>query len=184
MIERCRLHDPGDAGEPSRTDGFTEGVMTDNLTAEQRRRAMAAVHGRSTSPERQVRSVVRRLGYRFRANVANINGKPDLVFHRHRAVIFIHGCFWHGHACQRRRPRPATNAAYWRAKVKRNQERDRGVVRTLRSTGWRVLVLWECQVQRPGLAGRLSRFLRAGTRRSPLGKKRPSRPALPRRRIT
>lgn len=133
--------------------------MADNLTPDQRSRAMASIRSRDTSPERLVRSCVHKLGYRFRLHRRDLPGTPDLVLSRHRAVILVHGCFWHGHRCRADRPKPKTNAAYWQAKVLRNQSRDRGVLKALRVAGWRVLVLWECQVRQASLPSRLRRFL-------------------------
>ncbi len=133
--------------------------MADNLTPAQRRKTMAAIRGRDTAPERAVRSCVHRLGFRFRLHGRDLAGSPDLVLTKRRTVIFVHGCFWHGHRCRRERPRPKTNATYWRTKVERNQRRDAQVLRTLRNAGWRVLVVWECQARRPDLPNRLQAFL-------------------------
>lgn len=142
--------------------------MADNLTPDQRSRAMASVRSRDTSPERLVRSCVHRMGYRFRLHRRDLPGTPDLVLSTQRAVILVHGCFWHGHRCRAERPKPKTNAAFWRSKLIRNQRRDRGVLRALRVAGWRVLVLWECEVRRPNLPTRLRRFIegRSGSARS------------------
>lgn len=133
--------------------------MPDNLNPAQRRKTMAAIRSRNTSPERMVRSSIHRLGFRFRLHGRDLPGSPDIVLPRHGAVIFVHGCFWHGHQCRRKRLLPKTNAAYWRAKIKRNQRRDRDVILALRAAEWRVLVLWECQIRRPKLRSRIKRFL-------------------------
>jgi DNA mismatch endonuclease, patch repair protein len=133
--------------------------MADNLTGAQRRKTMAAVKSRNTTPELAVRSLVHRLGFRFRLHGVDLPGSPDLVLPKHRAVIFVHGCFWHGHSCRRKRPKPQTNVEYWQAKIERNCRRDRRVRRRLRSAGWRVLVVWECQATRDDLADRLTEFL-------------------------
>jgi len=133
--------------------------MADNLTPPQRRKAMRAVKSRDTSPERAVRSIVHRLGFRFRLHGRGLPGSPDIVLPRHRAVIFVHGCFWHGHRCRGNRARPRTNAAYWRDKVARNRGRDRQNQADLRRAGWRTLVVWECQIRRADLPNRLLAFL-------------------------
>ena len=119
----------------------------DTVSPEVRSRIMSAIRGRDTTPERVVRSALHRMGYRFRVHVRDLSGSPDVVLPRHRAVIFVHGCFWHRHRCRAGRAEPRTNAAFWREKRRRNQERDRRAVRALRRQGWRVLVLWECQIR-------------------------------------
>lgn len=95
------------------------------------------------------------------------SGKPDLVLARLRAVIFVHGCFWHQHDCPRGDRRPATNTGYWHAKLQRNVERDRRTVRELRRDGWAVLVVWECELGRAGGGRhRISSFLRRAEERA------------------
>jgi DNA mismatch endonuclease (patch repair protein) len=135
--------------------------MADNLTPAQRRACMQAVKGRDTTPERVVRSVLHRLGCRFALHHAGLPGKPDVVMPARRRIVFVHGCFWHGHTCRHGRRRPKTNAKYWHAKIARNRARDRRTLAALRRVDWRVLVVWECQTKhRPALALRLGRFLR------------------------
>jgi DNA mismatch endonuclease (patch repair protein) len=121
---------------------------------------MARVKSEHTSPERIVRSLAHNLGYRFRLHRKDLPGAPDLVFPRLKAVIFVHGCFWHQHACPRGDRMPATNRDYWERKLARNVERDKRNLRALRKDGWRVLVIWECQMRSPPrLEARLRRFL-------------------------
>lgn len=99
------------------------------------------------------------MGFRFRLHRRDLPGRPDVVLSRHRAAIFIHGCFWHRHACPRGRSEPSTRRTFWRAKFAGNVDRDRRAVQALRREGWRVLVVWECQtgdVER--LRVRLARF--------------------------
>lgn len=143
--------------------------MPDNLTPAQRRACMQAVKGRDTTPERLVRSILHRVGCRFAFHRADLPGKPDIVMPARRCVVLVHGCFWHGHTCARGRRKPATNARYWRTKIDRNRGRDRGVATVLRRDGWRVLVVWECEI-RPGrrdaLKRRLSRFLNGDSKQS------------------
>src|SRR5687768_8694532 len=112
-----------------------------------RSRIMRAVKGANTTPELRVRCLAHKLGYRFRLYQPNLPGKPDLTFSRRRKIIFVHGCFWHGHRCPRGAREPVTNASYWQTKIQRNRERDRANLRKLRRQGWAVMVLWECQLK-------------------------------------
>ena len=118
---------------------------SDNLTPNERRKAMRAVRSRNTTPERRVASILREMGIRFRSQAGDLPGRPDFVLPRLRAALFVQGCFWHGHACRSRRPH--TNRTYWLAKLARNRRRDRRARRSLNRLGWTVLVVWECQVQ-------------------------------------
>jgi DNA mismatch endonuclease (patch repair protein) len=108
---------------------------------------MQAVRSTNTTPELLVRSAAHRLGYRFRLHAANLPGKPDLVFAGRRKVIFVHGCFWHGHTCARGARIPRTNTAYWLGKIGRNTRRDAATKAQLRRLGWRVLTIWECDLK-------------------------------------
>ena len=121
---------------------------------------MRRVRAKDTSPERAVRMAAHSLGYRFRLHRRDLPGTPDLAFPRLRKVIFVHGCFWHRHAGCSRTTTPKTRAAYWREKFEKNMERDRRNVATLRTLGWKVLVVWECETfDRTGLIATLSGFL-------------------------
>ncbi len=121
---------------------------------------MQAVRSTNTTPELLVRSAAHRLGYRFRLHAAHLPGKPDLVFAGQRKVIFVHGCFWHGHTCARGARIPRTNRAYWLRKIGRNATRDTATKAQLQRLGWRVLVLWECDLKNPErVRTKLSRFL-------------------------
>jgi DNA mismatch endonuclease (patch repair protein) len=134
--------------------------MADNLTAQQRRLNMSRVKGRDTKPELLVRSIVHGLGYRFRLHGKGLPGRPDLVLPRHGKVIFVHGCFWHGHAGCRRAARPSTNREFWDRKIDGNVARDAANVRALRRAGWKVLVVWQCATKdRARLEKRLGEFL-------------------------
>lgn len=126
----------------------------------QRRACMQAVQGRNTTPERVTRSILHRLGCRFGLHRADLPGKPDIVMPARRCIVLVHGCFWHGHACARGRRKPVSNAAYWRAKIRRNRARDRRTLAALRRDGWRVLVVWECHTRDPArLRRRLAGFV-------------------------
>lgn len=113
---------------------------------------MALVGNRDTKPELLVRSGLHRLGLRFRIHVKGLPGHPDIVLKKHRAVVFVHGCFWHGHkdrACKLART-PKSNVEFWRKKVAGNQKRDQRVHRELKNLGWRVFIIWECKVPHQG----------------------------------
>jgi DNA mismatch endonuclease, patch repair protein len=106
---------------------------------------MRAITSKGMRPEVAIRRLVYRLGYRFRLHKKDLPGKPDLVFASRRKVIFVHGCFWHGHDCPRGHV-PRSNADYWRAKISRNRQRDKRTVKDLINSGWGVLVIWECEI--------------------------------------
>jgi DNA mismatch endonuclease, patch repair protein len=121
---------------------------------------MRRVKGKDTAPERAVRAIVRSLGVHFTLNRGDLPGKPDVVFLRRRKVIFVHGCFWHGHICRAGRNRPSSSEAYWIPKLERNRKRDGRNRRLLWKLGWSVLTVWECQLRAPErLRGRIERFL-------------------------
>jgi len=120
---------------------------------------MARIKGRDTSPEKAVRSYLRRLRICFRGNVANLPGTPDFVIQGQKKVVFVHGCFWHGHTGCRRSERPATNRPFWDKKIDGNIVRDRRTLRELKKENWRVLVIWQCQIKEEHkLMKRLLRF--------------------------
>lgn len=121
---------------------------------------MRAVKGENTRPEQAVRSLLHALGYRFRLHRRDLPGSPDIVFPGRKAVVFVHGCFWHGHGCTRGRRMPKANADYWVGKLSRNTARDAKARAGLEALGWRVLVVWECEIKDAAmLADRLRDFL-------------------------
>ena len=129
--------------------------------AAQRSRNMRAIKSRNTGAEITVHSALKRAGYRFRANVATLPGCPDIVFSRHKAVVFVHGCFWHQHRCLKGRL-PKSNKDYWLPKLARNVQRDRRRRRELKALGWRVLIVWGCETDNPSrIAAKIRRFLAA-----------------------
>ncbi|EAP89745.1 MAG: very short patch repair endonuclease [Oceanicaulis sp.] len=133
---------------------------SDVFTPEDRARVMRAVKGKDTKPEMIVRRLAHALGYRFRLHRKDLPGKPDLVFPGRRKVIFVHGCFWHGHECARGSRQPKQNAEYWRNKIARNVERDADNLQALERLGWQTQVIWECEMKdRDALADRLRAFL-------------------------
>lgn len=122
--------------------------MTDNVDAETRRRTMAAVKSGNTVPEVRLRRALHARGLRYRLHVKGLAGSPDLVFPARRAVVFVHGCFWHGHDCGACRI-PQTNREYWTGKIGRNVRRDRASAEALAADGWRVATVWECALRGP-----------------------------------
>lgn len=121
---------------------------------------MRAVKSKDTKVEIAVRKIVHALGYRYRLHGA-LPGKPDLVFSGRRKVIFVHGCFWHGHSCARGARVPVNNREYWVEKISRNRSRDKKTKRLLRAAGWDVLIVWECQAKNiSALRARLRRFFK------------------------
>lgn len=116
----------------------------DVMSPRARSRLMAQVKSKDTGPELRVRCLVHSLGLRFRLHDRRLPGTPDLVLRRHRAVIFVHGCFWHRHECARA-TMPKSNLKYWTEKFAANLQRDRRHAAALRRLGWRVLTVWECQ---------------------------------------
>lgn len=134
--------------------------MVDNFPPEIRSRIMRAIKGKDTSPEMTVRRIVHGMGKRYRLHRKDLPGKPDLTFAGLRKVIFVHGCFWHGHDCKHGTRQPKDNADYWGKKIRRNKERDRESQTALKSMGWDVMVIWECQLKDlEALKERLSGFL-------------------------
>jgi len=132
----------------------------DRLSPEHRSWNMSRITGRDTKPEIAVRSILHRLGYRFRLHRRDLPGRPDIVLPRHQTAIFVHGCFWHQHSGCRLAYQPKTNVDFWNQKLTANVARDRANTRKLRSLGWRVLTIWECQASdADGLAHRLHRAL-------------------------
>jgi len=131
----------------------------DILTREQRSILMGRIRGRNTGPELAVRRLLHGLGYRYRIHARELPGRPDIVFRSRRIAIFVHGCFWHRHDCGLAYV-PKTRQKFWQRKFSGNVARDRAALHTLRAAGWRVLVIWECQLDHPSrLSMRLVRFL-------------------------
>ena len=126
--------------------------MTDVHNPEQRSRNMAAIRSTNTKPEMRVRSALHAMGFRFRLHRKDLPGRPDIVLPKFRTAIFVHGCFWHCHRCKYGSVVPATRADFWAAKRAGNVTRDRANRAALRKLGWRVLVLWECEVRTAGAA--------------------------------
>lgn len=122
--------------------------MSDNHTPVQRHRNMAAISSANTKPELKLRKELWRKGFRFRINDKQLPGKPDIVLPKYHTIIFVHGCFWHGHKGCKFYTTPKTNTDFWTNKIARNQERDQAVWRQLEAKGWAVIIIWECQLKK------------------------------------
>ena len=135
-------------------------ALTDVFAPKKRHTIMSSIRVKDTGPEIVVRKLLHSLGYRFRLHAKKLPGKPDIVLHRHRKVVFVNGCFWHGHRNCSRASLPKTNTDFWQAKISKNSLRDRRVLRQLRSAGWSALTVWQCQIgNHEKLRCRLTRYL-------------------------
>lgn len=119
--------------------------MTDTVDSETRSRIMRAVPQKNTKPELLLRRALHKLGLRFRVNVARLPGTPDIVLPKYNTVIFVHGCYWHRHGCDKSTT-PKSNANFWERKFSSNRQRDTKNVKELRQLGWRVMTVWECEM--------------------------------------
>ena len=120
--------------------------MTDIIDRQTRSKMMSGIRGKNTKPEIIIRKGLHAQGYRFRLHDKQLPGKPDLVLRKYKAVIFIHGCFWHGHDCHLFKW-PKTRPEFWKMKIESNKQRDKEYISTLQHMGWRVLVVWECALK-------------------------------------
>jgi DNA mismatch endonuclease (patch repair protein) len=137
----------------------------DTFTAAERAAIMRRIRAKDTKPEMAVRRMVHGMGFRYALHRADLPGNPDLVFPCRAKVLFVHGCFWHGHSCRAGRNRPSSNRTYWIPKLDRNKARDAVNRRRLRALGWSVLTVWECQLKdMERLRQRVGRFLKTGAR--------------------
>ena len=128
----------------------------DKISPEQRHYTMSRIRGKDTKPEILVRKYLFSEGFRFRKNDKRYPGHPDIVLPKYKTVVFVNGCFWHGHEGCKYYTVPKTNTDFWVAKVQRNQARDKADVAALESMGWRVIVVWECQLEKRDRAQTLS----------------------------
>ncbi|WP_422376825.1 very short patch repair endonuclease [Roseibium sp.] len=129
--------------------------MADVVSREVRSRMMSGIRGKDTKPELIIRQALHKAGFRYRLHDRKLPGKPDLVFPKYRAIIFVHGCFWHGHDCHLFRL-PATRTDFWQRKIASNVNRDKVTVKALESLGWRIGTVWECALKgKTRLAGDL-----------------------------
>lgn len=120
--------------------------MADIVSPEKRSRMMSGIRGKNTKPEIQVRKGLHAAGFRYRLHVRSLSGKPDIVLPRYRAVIFVHGCFWHGHSCHLFRW-PSSRTEFWKQKIEGNIRKDRESRKALAGAGWRIMTIWECAVK-------------------------------------
>ncbi|MEO1989241.1 MAG: very short patch repair endonuclease [Martelella sp.] len=140
--------------------------MVDTVSPEVRSRMMSGIRGKDTKPEIVIRKALHAAGFRYRLHDRRLPGKPDMVFPKYRAVLFIHGCFWHGHDCHLFRL-PSTRAEFWKAKIEGNVARDRAATEQLQTAGWRVGTVWECalkgreKLEFAAVAGQLADWLRS-----------------------
>lgn len=134
--------------------------MADTLSPQARSERMSRIRGQDTAPELIVRRYLHAAGFRYRLHVRDLPGRPDIVLPKHRVVVFVNGCFWHAHLCQKGRV-PSTRPDFWAEKFRKNRSRDARNRRLLRNAGWRVITLWECSLSTPTKAGReLERLVR------------------------
>lgn len=125
---------------------------------------MSGIRGKNTRPELEIRKALFGKGFRYRLHVRNLPGKPDIVFPKHKAVLFVHGCFWHGHHCPLFKL-PSTRRKFWQTKISRNRRNDSAAIKEVRARGWRVGVIWECSLKGPhrlergNLISRIERWL-------------------------
>lgn len=119
--------------------------MVDSLTTAERSERMSRIRSRDTKPEVWVRKALHASGFRFRLYRRDLPGRPDIVLPKYNAVVFVQGCFWHAHQCQRGRI-PGTRSEFWKSKFEANKQRDARNARALRASGWRVYTIWECEL--------------------------------------
>ncbi len=140
--------------------------LTDTLSQTERSERMSRIRGKNSVAEMRLRSLIHGMGFRYRLHVKTLPGTPDLVFPSRKAVIFMHGCFWHRHQDCRLARMPKSRVAFWREKLEANKRRDEENVKRLNELGWRVLVIWECQMKEKDLnevSNVVRRFLADGT---------------------
>ena len=119
----------------------------DKLSPEKRSWNMSRIRSQNTKPELQLRKALHSKGFRYRLHDKKLPGSPDLVFPKHKAAIFVHGCFWHRHGCKQTTT-PATREDFWKAKFKANVERDGKNIKEIEAAGWRVMIVWECELKK------------------------------------
>lgn len=134
----------------------------DRVPAIIRSKIMGAVKTSDTRPELLIRKSLHRMGFRYALHRRDLPGTPDLVFPKKRKIVFVHGCFWHGHGCSKGKP-PKSRLSYWLPKIETNRKRDRKTARKLRRAGWSVMIVWQCETGDPEkIVGKIARFLKRG----------------------
>ncbi len=121
--------------------------MVDIYSREVRSQIMASISGQETKPEKAVRSFLFKQGFRFRKNVKSLPGKPDIVLQKYKSVIFVNGCFWHGHKKCKASTLPETRKEFWTNKIKANIDRDKRNIKELRKLGWKIITIWQCEIK-------------------------------------
>ncbi len=140
-------------------DGKTDGPRWDTMSRAKRSALMSRIHGRDTGPEISVRRLLHAMGYRFRLHARDLPGRPDIIFRSRRVALFVHGCFWHRHDCGLAYT-PKTRREFWQRKFDGNVRRDQRTRAELEAAGWRVIIVWECELDDPStLAKRLAKKL-------------------------
>lgn len=135
--------------------------MPDVMTPQQRHDCMSHIRSKNTKPEQLVRRALWHLGFRYRLHVKDLSGKPDIVLPKYKAVIFINGCFWHGHDGCKDFVIPMSNTAFWLGKIGKNKERDTRDGVALASAGWKVITIWECELKKPVIEATLVSLVQA-----------------------
>ena len=120
--------------------------MSKIISQEQRSKIMASIHRENTRPELLIRKLAHKMGYRFRLHKKNLPGSPDIVFPGLKKIILVHGCFWHRHECPSGRKIPSKNTTYWQRKFANNVARDQRILKELHNHGWKVFIIWECEI--------------------------------------
>jgi DNA mismatch endonuclease, patch repair protein len=121
--------------------------MTDKVSKEKRSEIMSLVRSKNTSPEKMVRKILHEKGFRFRLYRNDLPGTPDIVLPKHRKIVFVHGCYWHGHKGCPRAKLPTTNEEYWEKKIRNNKLRHKKAEKKLKKDGWQIIVIWECELK-------------------------------------
>jgi DNA mismatch endonuclease (patch repair protein) len=137
-------------------------LMTDIVDSKTRSKMMSNIKNKNTKPEIIVRKFLHSKGLRFRLHSKDLPGKPDLVFHSRKVVVFVHGCFWHRHQGCPKSTTPSSNSSFWKKKFEENIARDKRVSKKLEKLGWTVLIIWECQINKTGLENLLSQIKKVG----------------------
>ena len=135
--------------------------MTDIWTKAKRSKVMSNIRSKDTKPEKLVRTLLHNEGFRFRLHRKDLPGKPDITLPKYKSVIFVHGCFWHNHSKCIDGKIPKTNTAFWKNKISKNIERNENNIKNLKQLGWKVLIVWECEVENNinKIRGKINRFL-------------------------
>jgi DNA mismatch endonuclease (patch repair protein) len=134
--------------------------MADTISKKKRSEVMSKIRAKDTKPEKIVRSLLHRRGFRFRLHSKNLPGKPDICLPKYHTVIFVHGCFWHNHKRCRDGKLPKSNLGYWVPKIQGNVKRDKKNKRALKYGGWRIITIWECQIKKPDELAKICRKIK------------------------